>query len=141
VFVSYSRTEERYRERLDIQLAQLKRDARIYTWHDGMILPGQEWDREISKKLETADIVLLLVSPYFLASPYIQSREMLHALERHKSGSAIVVPIILKPCDWQETPLGELQALPDAARPVLSWSNRDKAWHAVAQGLRRLISN
>jgi hypothetical protein len=141
VFVSYSRKEERHRERLDVALAQLRRDARISFWYDGMILPGQEWDREIGKNLETANIVLLLVSPYFLASPYIYSQEMLHALERHKSGSAIVVPIILKPCDWQETPLGELQALPDALRPVLSWSNRDQAWHAVARGLRRLISN
>jgi hypothetical protein len=141
VFVSYSHKEDRYRERLDVALAQLRRDARISIWHDGMILPGQEWDREIGKNLETANIVLLLVSPYFLASPYIYSREMLRALERHKSGSAIVVPIILKPCDWQETPLGELQALPDAGRPVLSWSNRDQAWHAVARGLRRLISS
>jgi hypothetical protein len=57
VFVSYSHKEERYRERLDAQLAQLRRDARISIWYDGMILPGQEWDREISKNLETANIV------------------------------------------------------------------------------------
>jgi hypothetical protein len=141
VFVSYAHKEERHRERLDVQLAQLRRDAQISIWYDGMILPGQEWDGEIGKNLEAASVVLLLVSPHFLASDYIYSREMLRALERHKSGSAIVVPIILKPCDWQETPLGELQALPDAGRPVLSWRDRDKAWHAVARGLRRLISN
>lgn len=140
-FVSYSQRDERYRQRLDISLAQLRRNSLISVWHDRKILPGQEWDREIDKNLESADIVLLLVSPDFLASDYAYSREMMRALERHQSGSATVVPIILRPSDWQNSPLGSLQALPNKGRPVSSWPNRDQAWLDVAQGLRRLISD
>ena len=141
VFVSYSHKDERYRQKMNVAFAQLRRSKRITIWHDRKILPGQEWDIEIGEMLETADIILLLVSPDFLASDYAYSREMQRALERHKSGSAKVVPIILRPCDWQDSPLGVLQALPSEGRPVSSWSNRDQAWLDVAQGLRRLISN
>jgi hypothetical protein len=140
VFVSYSQTDERYRQKLYISLAQLRRNEPISVWHDRIILPGQEWDREIDRHLEDADIVLMLASPDFLASDYAYSREMSRALKRHESGEAIVVPIILRPCDWQHSPLAALQALPNNGRAVSSWPNRDQAWLDVAQGLRRLIS-
>ena len=140
-FVSYSHNDERYRHRLDISLVQLRRNNLISIWHDKKILPGQEWGQEIDTNLESADIILLLVSPDFLASEYAYSREMLRAVERHQAGSATVVPIILRPSDWQDSPLGVLQALPSAGRPVTSWPNRDRAWLDIAQGLRRLISN
>jgi hypothetical protein len=141
VFVSYSHRDERYRQKMNVAFAQLRRSMRITIWHDRKIMPGQEWDQEIGEKLETADIILLLVSPDFLASDYAYGREMQRALERHKSGSAKVVPIILRPCDWHDSPLGVLQALPSEGRPVSSWANRDQAWLDVAQGLRRLMSN
>ena len=139
-FVSYSQRDERYRQRLDTALAQLRRNELITTWHDRMILPGQEWGREIDKNLDNADIVLLLVSPDFIASEYAYGREMVRALERHESGSAAVIPIILRPCDWKNSPLNSLEALPSKGRAVSSWSNRDEAWLDVTQGLRRLIS-
>ena len=141
VFVSYSHKDERYRERLDISLAQLRRDNVISTWHDKKILPGEEWDREIDENLNSADLVLLLVSPDFLASDYAYSREMAQALERHKYGSVIVVPIILRPSDWLHSRLAPLQALPSRGRAVSSWPNRDAAWLDVVQGLRRIISS
>jgi len=115
-FVSYSHKDEPYRKRLEVALVQLRRGEQILIWQDRLILPGQKWGREIDKHLETANIILLLVSPDFLASEYAYSREMQRALERHKSGSAKVVPIILRPCDWQASPLYELQALPNAGR-------------------------
>src|SRR5262249_8641572 len=139
-FVSYSHRDERYRERLDISLVQLRRNKLISIWHDRRILPGQDWDQEIDRNLENADIILPLISPDFLASDYAYGREMLRAIERHQSGSATLVPIIVRPCDWQYSPLASIQALPGQGRPVSSWPNRDEAWLDVAQGLRRLIS-
>ncbi len=109
-------------------------------WYDRKILPGEEWDREINENLNSADIILLLASPDFLASDYIDSRELSLALERRKSRSAIVVPIIVRPSDWQNSPLGNLKALPGEGRPVSRWPNRDEAWLDVVRGLRQLIS-
>jgi len=138
-FVSYSHRDERYRQQLDIALAQLRRNKLISVWHDRKILPGQEWGQEIDKGLESADIILILVSADFLASDYAYSIEMTRAIERHQAGEAIVVPIILRPSDWQHSPLASLQALPAKGRPISNWSNRDQAWLDIAQGLRRLI--
>jgi hypothetical protein len=140
VFVSYSHKDERHRQRLEISLAQLQRDNLVAIWHDRKILPGQEWNQEIDRNLEGSDIILLLISPDFLASKYAYGRETVRALERHQSGSATVVPIILRPSDWQHSPLASLQALPSEGRPVSRWSDRDQAWLDVAQGLRRLMS-
>lgn len=140
IFVSYSHRDERYREKLDISLAQLRRDNLISSWYDKKILPGEEWDRAIDDNLNNADIVLLLISPDFLASDYAYGREMERALARHESRSAIVVPIILRPSDWLNSRLASLQALPSAGRPISSWPNRDAAWLDVVQGLRKLIS-
>lgn len=140
-FVCYSQKDYRYRQSLDVSLVQLQRNDLISVWHDRKILPGQPWGEEIDKNLETADIVLCLASPDFLVSDYAYSREMSRALERYESGSATVVPIIVRPCDWQNSPLGVLQALPSTGRAVSLWSNRDQAWLDVTQGLRRLISD
>ena len=141
VFVSYSHKDERYRKSLDISLVQLRRDNMISTWHDNKILPGEEWNREIDENLNNADLVLLLISPDFLASDYAYGREMERALERHKSGSAKVIPIILRPSDWLNSRLASLQVLPSRGRAVSSWPNRDNAWLDVVEGLRRLISS
>jgi hypothetical protein len=140
VFVSYSHKDERYCEKLDVALAQLRRNGLISTWYDRKILPGDEWDREINENLNSADLVLLLISPDFLASDYAYNSEMSQVLERQQSRSAALVPIILRPSDWRNSPLGSLQALPSKGRPVSSWSNRDEAWLDIVQGLRRLIS-
>ena len=139
-FVSYSHEDEQYRLQLDKWLAPLTREKLISVWHDRKILPGQDWDQEIDKNLESADIVLLLVSQDFLASEYAYSREMSRAMERHRSRSATVVPIILSPSDWRNSPLSSLEALPSKGKPVEKWSDHNEAWLDVVQGLRRLIS-
>jgi molecular chaperone DnaK len=139
-FVSYSHKDERYRRTLDTSLAQLKRNGLISVWYDRKILPGQQWNREIDRNLETADIVLVLVSPDFLASEYAYTREMQVAIERHHAGRTTVIPIILRPSDWQSSPLGSLQALPTDGRPISIWNKRDQAWLDVIHGLRKLVS-
>lgn len=64
-------------------------------------------------------------------------------MNRHESGSARVIPIILKPVDWQETPLmlPGIQALPRDAKPITTWPNRDLAWKDVVDGIRAAAAN
>ncbi len=100
------------RDQLEVQLSMLKRQGAIETWHDRRIGAGQEIDGAISGNLEEADIILLLVSPDFLASDYCYDREMIRAMERHHAGDAIVIPVILRACDWHPAPFGKLNATP-----------------------------
>ena len=91
LFFSYSHRDEALRDQLEIHLAMLKRQGFIETWHDRRSTAGEPLDQSISADLEHADIVLLLVSPDFLASDYCYDREMTRAIERHMSGSCTVI--------------------------------------------------
>jgi len=140
VFTSYAHKDEDMREELDVHLAMIKRQPAIKVWNDREIIPGDEWDDSIKEELNSADIILLLVSPRFLASRYIYDVEIKTALERHENKSAIVVPIILKACDWTVTEFAKLQALPRNATPVNKWDDMDEAFYNVASGLKQVIS-
>ena len=139
LFYSYAHEDQALRDQLEKHLRQLQRQGLISAWHDRHILPGGVWADEIDTHLETAAIVLLLVSPDFLASDYCYEIEMQRALERHKLGLARVVPIILRPCDWQHSPLQDLQCLPREGLPVTQWPDQDEIFNTITQGLRRII--
>lgn len=137
LFFSYSHKDEALRDQLETQLAMLKRQGIIETWHDRRIVAGQELDGAISEELLSADIVLLLVSPDFLASEYCYDREMAAAMERHAQGKAVVIPVILRPCDWHSAPFGKFRATPNDAKPVTQWPDRDLAMLDVVGDIRK----
>jgi hypothetical protein len=141
VFYSYSHKDERFRERLETQLRLLSRERLVLEWQDRMIGAGEEWREAIRTQLGRADVILFLVSPDFLASDFIYDEELTTALKRHERGSARVVPIILRPCAWHRSPIGQLQALPKDAKPITTWTNRDSAWTNVGDGLDRLLED
>jgi hypothetical protein len=96
----YARKDKKLREHLESHLEAFERSGQITSWHDGNILPGTDWEQEIFLNLNTADIILLLVSNHFLSSDYCYNKEMKKALERRKTGSARVIPIIIGVCPW-----------------------------------------
>ena len=138
LFYSYSHKDELLREELEKHLKLLERQRVISFWHDRKILPGSDWDREIDRRLERASIILLLVSADFIASDYCWEKEVTRALERHKSGEATVIPVILRTCDWEEAPFGRLQGLPEGMKPVTAWEDPDAAWTSIARGIRAI---
>ena len=112
LFYVYAPEDQRFRDRLDVHLSILRRTAMITSWYDRQIVAGTDWEREVSRHLEEASIILLLISSDFLASDYAYKVEMQRALELHKEGKAIVIPILLRPVDWERSPFGSLAALP-----------------------------
>ncbi len=139
-FISYSHQDASALDRLHVHLANLQREGRIETWYDREILAGDDFDDEISRELEAADIILLLISPDFIASNYCVEREMQRALERHEAGEARVVPIIVEPCDWAEMPqLRRLKAVPKDGNPISEWANANNAYLNIVQEIRRIV--
>ncbi|WP_448639711.1 M4 family metallopeptidase [Geodermatophilus sp. URMC 63] len=136
VFVSYAHEDEAHRAALSTQLSLLRRSGLIREWHDRQLEAGQRWREEILAELTAADIILLLVSPDFIASDFAWGEEVSHTMSREAEGTARVIPIIVRPVDWQSAPFGRLQALPRDAKPVTLWRNRDAAWLAVAEGIK-----
>lgn len=136
IFFSYSHADEALRDQLEKQLSLLKRQGIIEVWHDRRIGAGQDFGKEIDRHVETDDIILLLVSADFLASDYCYDKEMARAMARHEAGEAIVVPVILRACDWHGAPFGKLNATPPDARPITQYPDRDQALLEVAKAVR-----
>ena len=141
IFISYAHEEEELRKELEKQLSILRWQGLITKWYDRDIQAGTEWEHEINTHLSTAQIILLLISSDFMASPYCHSIEMTRALERHNAGEARVIPIILRPVDREGAPFSKLQMLPTDAQPVTSWSDRDAALLNVTKGIRKAVED
>ncbi len=139
VFFSYSHKDEALRDQLETHLALLKNQGLIDAWHDRRILAGSEVDDSIFDKLNSADVILLLVSADFLSSSYCYSREMQRAMERHAAREARVIPVILRHCDWHGAPFGKLMAAPQDGKPITAWPDRDEAMADVAKQIRKAV--
>ena len=95
-FISYAREDDKYassfmREFREMSAPSLKYEYRF--WQDTEILPGESWEKEISAALKNCTLGLLLVSPAFLASPFIDEVELSHFIGNKAKP---VVPVMLK---------------------------------------------
>lgn len=141
IFIAYSRTDDDLRKELETHLSLLRRQKLIDTWFDGRINLSEEWNSGISQQLESAAVMLLLVSADFINSEYIWDVELRRAMERQAAGELRVIPILLRPCDWRTAPFSKVQGLPRNFQPVTTWSNRDEAWVDVVRGLRSVVES
>lgn len=139
IFCSYAHEDEVWLRKLETHLILLKRQGLISLWHDRLIVPGTDWARTIDTYLETASVILLLVSADFFASDYCYGIEMKRALERQEVGEARIIPILVRQVDWIESPLAHLQALPSDAKPLAIWQDEDTALADITAGIRRVI--
>ncbi|HNL39238.1 MAG TPA: toll/interleukin-1 receptor domain-containing protein, partial [Saprospiraceae bacterium] len=121
-------------------LAGLRRSGKVEPWNDHDIRPGEEWDHAIKKNLADAEVIILLVSADFINTDYIWEVEIKAAMERHERGEAVVIPVFVKPCDWQGMPFGKLNGLPSKARPVTSYPDPETAWLEVVEGIKRVLN-
>ena len=136
VFVSYDRKDEGLRKELAKHLSTLERSREIASWDNSCIEPGEEAEEQISRNLASAQIILLLVSPDFVASDELWQLWVEQAIARHQAGAAQVIPIILRPCDWQGTPLEGIAPLPKDSKPITRWEDQDEAFLDVVEGIR-----
>jgi TIR domain len=126
VFLSYARKDDALREEFSAHLSSLTNQNLIEPWHDRKIDAGTEWAKEIDQNLEQAEIIVLLVSADSINSRYCYSNEMQQALVRHAAKTAQVIPVIIRTCDWQSSPLGVLQAIPRDGRRWTFWQYTER---------------
>ena len=139
IFYSYVRQDEHLAKKLQNQLVLLKRQNLITDWYADKIIPGQEASQEIFKHLNAARIILLLISPDYVASEQYDT-EVTRAMERHDAQEATVIPIILRPtAGWQDAPFGKLQSIPRAGKAITEISNRDAAFEQVVREIREVV--
>jgi hypothetical protein len=139
IFISYAHEDEELCNLLKKHFATLERQNLIELWHDRCIRPGQEWAGQIDRHINSAQMILFLISADFMASDYCYDIEVARAMERHEDGDAIVIPVALRACDLDGTPFEKLQGLPKDMVPITEWNSQDRAFYDVVQGIRAAI--
>ena len=148
IFCSYAHKDEPLREALDPHFALLRRQGIATFWSDKELYAGSDWASQIDHNLRTANVVLLLLSAHFINSDYCIDIELRQAAERHLRREAVLIPVVLQPCNWErvrltcdggEFDLGKVQALPAGARPVTKWRNRQEAFDNIADGVLKIV--
>jgi hypothetical protein len=138
LFYSYADEDEQLCQELEKHLTILQRQGTITSWHHHKLLPGADKNQINAQHFSSAHIILLLISPDFLVSDASHS-EMEQALQRHGAGLSYVIPLLLRPVDWQPASFAHLQALPRNGKPVTSWEDRDEAFADIAKDIRLAI--
>jgi tetratricopeptide (TPR) repeat protein len=148
VFISYSSTDEDFKDALVTHLEVLKlQNVFSNIWHDGSLVPGQQWHQEIIQHLNSSHVILLLISPKFLTSGYVNNIELKNAAKRHKAGEVCVVPVLVRNVSgWKGHPfgslkLGALQAVPDNEKFLgdIDHDKRDREYAEISDGIQKAI--
>jgi len=138
VFISYSKADEKFLAQLKKHIAPLQRQGLLQTWDDTDLMAGEEWDSSIRRELTTADIIILLVSSDLMATDYVWDIEMKEAVERHARGQATVIPVIVRPSLWQDSPFARLTAVPQKGIAIATWADMDEAWAQVGERIKQV---
>lgn len=138
-FISYSHQDSEMLTLLHKHLTQLQRDSIISAWTDRDIKAGGKLDQNISSALDNSAIFIALLSPDYLASNYCYEKEFKKALEMQAQGM-LIIPVIVEPCDWLNTPFKDFKALPTDGKPVSTWENKNNAFLDIIQNIRKLVS-
>jgi hypothetical protein len=136
IFISYARADEAFRKDLEEHLSPLVVAEEIVILQDRDIRGGAQWEQRIFELLDSADIILALISSVYFQSNFCARVEMPRALAR-ATAEALLIPILLRPVDWQGTEVGTLQALPEGARPISKWDDRDDAYLSISSGAEK----
>lgn len=142
LFFSYAHEDRSFLDALQKHLSMLKRQGLINDWYDQDVSAGGNQQEEVRLHINSAHIILLLISPDFIASDTLYNGELAYVLAHHHMNRAHVVPIILRDTEgWEQTEFGQLLALPRERKPLTSWPNRDAAYSSIVKDIRRLIDD
>lgn len=143
IFLSYSRNNANEKKELIKHLSVLKDNGLIREWNDEDIIAGDFWEQVIIEKLNSADIVIFLVSAEFLASDYINKVELKYSIQRYNNNEVSIFPVILNHCLWEYTILKHFQVTPQLngkIKPISEWPDKNKAFYIVSLELLKLLN-
>ena len=142
-FLSYAHEDHGWRDRVLMHLGWLRNSGRLEHFDDRQLKPGESWDSRIQGELDEADIVIVLISPYFVGSAYCGLKELLVALDRAEQDAARIVPIVCDHVDLGALPIAHLQCTPqdeqNDLKPLVDWPNFNVPLAAIAATIRGIV--
>src|SRR5450755_769112 len=143
IFISYSHKDKRWLDELQIMLMPLVRRGIIKTWADTQIEPGTRWQEEISKALTSTKVVVLLVTPNFLASDFIAKHELQPVLKAANKQGLLILWIAVSASMYEETEIKDYQALNDPSNPLdsLKLASRKKEFVRICEKIKHAVTS
>jgi tetratricopeptide (TPR) repeat protein len=99
-------------------LAPVVQTGVVDYWDDTRIVPGEKWQDEIKKALDSTKVAVLLVSQHFLASDFISRHELPPLLKAAQHEGVTVFWIYLSSCLYLQTEISKYQAAHDVDHPL-----------------------
>ena len=137
LFISYSHKDEEYLDEFVGHLSPLERNGKINIWYDKKLIAGENLDEVLATKLQSADLVVFLVSANFIQSVSCYEKELVKTIDRGRRERVEVIPVILKECLWKNTVIGKFVASTKNGKSVMSYSRRDEAWVEIVQQIEK----
>lgn len=142
IFVSFAKEDQAsFRSGLGVHLKLAERSGIIEVSGHHKIPAGADYRAWVVAEIERAEIILLLVSPSFLASDDTFDIELVRAMQRHEEGAARVIPVLLQPINLALAPFADLMPLPRNHVPVALWKHADEAWTEITREILGVVDH
>lgn len=140
IFISYAHSDKKWLEKLQKHLKVIEKFfGNIETWDDTQLKGGDKWRKEIEAAIEKANVAILLVSTDFLASDFISTDELPPLLRKAAEIGTRILPLIVSPCDYEISELGEFQAINSPDRTLADMAGDDASISRVFLSLTKEI--
>jgi internalin A len=142
VFISYSHKDEGWLTSLEMHLNPYLRDVSITRWSDKQIRLGSQWISEINSALNNTKVAVLLVTPAFLASNFIDEHELGPLLKDAERGGITIVWVPVCASSYKRSALEKYQAVLNPETPLagMTKAKRDQAWVTICEAIEKAVS-
>lgn len=141
LFCAYAKVDEPFQQALAKHLGHLGHDRLPLKWYRRPVITGIDWNSAFDSHMNTASIILVLLSSELFLSDYCYSREMQRACERHTAQEASLILLLLHPVDWQGTPFAQLRLLSLPVSSAARWSPQEEDFSSLVYRIDAAIQD
>jgi nucleoside phosphorylase len=145
VIITFVHEDRKYVKECRKYLQPLVDSNLITVWDETQIFPGAEWRKEIEENVEKADIIIVFLSPDYIATPFTHSFSLSIvetndlAIKRSKEGKVKIWPILIRKCAWEKSAFAQFQLF-NSNSPVYEYEDSGYVWGELAIALERLTN-
>lgn len=135
IFISYAHKNQEWVPLFRDMLAPVLREHAVEVWEDSRIRAGASWRHEITTALARTKVAMLLVTPEFLASSFIDDIELAAILKAAQVDGLVVIWVLVSSCVWEKSRLEPFQCVNDTDVPLdtLTPAQRNKVISHIAR--------
>ncbi|MFK7904464.1 MAG: hypothetical protein AB8B69_05030 [Chitinophagales bacterium] len=137
IFITHALQDDFYFQQLLKHLHPLQQQGLIEVEHSQKILAGYKTKETLREQLASADIIMPLLSADFL----VEEANMRTVEAEQKRRNVLIVPVLLRYCQWELTFFKDFKILPHTNYPLQDthWKSTDYAMDLVVDELKLLV--